>query len=166
MAARAGTGPSSLAGDEFAGLPAVFAPEGRAPQVGEVWRNPEMARTLRLIAETNGPTPSIAARSPSASWISPRAPADSWRLTIWRGTPATGLSRSRRSYRGYDVWEMPPSTQGLAVLLALNILEGYELSFPRDSVDSFHRQLEAMKLAFADVHHFVADPTQARVPVN
>src|SRR6185437_14528081 len=71
------------------------------------------------------------------------------------------------SYRGYDVWEMPPSTQGLAVLLALNILEGYDLSqYPRDSVESFHLQLEAMKLAFADVHHFVADPTHAHVPVN
>src|SRR5262249_44339507 len=68
---------------------------------------------------------------------------------------------------GYDVWEMPPSTQGLAALLALNILEGYELSqLPRDSVQSFHLQLEAMKLAFADVHHFVADPAYARVPVD
>ncbi|MEO7076063.1 MAG: gamma-glutamyltransferase, partial [Ktedonobacterales bacterium] len=70
------------------------------------------------------------------------------------------------SYRGYDVWEMPPSTQGLATLLTLNILEGYELSqFPRESVENFHLQLEAMKLAFADVHHFVADPAHAHVPV-
>jgi gamma-glutamyltranspeptidase/glutathione hydrolase len=156
---------SGLTGDEFAGLPAVFAPEGRAPHVGEVWRNPEMARTLRLIAETKSDAfyrGEIAERivdfaARTGGFL---AADDLARHTSDWVEPIT------TSYRGYDVWEMPPSTQGLAVLLALNILEGYELSvFPRDSAESFYRQIEAMKLAFADVHHFVADPTQARVPV-
>ena len=157
---------TSLSGDEFAGLPAVFAPEGRAPRVGEVWRNTEIARTLRLIAETNADAfyrGEIAERivdfaARTGGFL---AADDLARHTSDWVEPIT------TSYRGYDVWEMPPSTQGLAALLALNILDGYELSrFPRDSVESFHVQLEAMKLAFADVHHFVADPQHEHVPVE
>jgi len=156
----------NLTGDEFAGLPAVFAPEGRAPHVGEVWRNPEIARTLRLIAETNADDfyrGEIAERivdfaARTGGFL---AADDLARHTSDWVEPIT------TNYRGYDVWELPPNTQGLAALLALNILEGYELSqFPRDSVESFHRQIEAMKLAFADVHHFVADPQHEQVPVE
>ena len=157
---------TSLRGDEFAGLPAVFAPEGRAPRVGEVWRSPEMARTLRLIAETRA---DAFYRGEIAERIVDFAARTGGFLL------ADDLARHASdwvepittSYRGYDVWEMPPSTQGLAVLLALNILEGYDVrAFSRDSVESFHRQLEAMKLAFADVHYFVADPAHADVPVT
>jgi gamma-glutamyltranspeptidase/glutathione hydrolase len=157
---------ANLTGDEFAGLPAVFAPEGRAPHVGEVWRNPEIARTLRLIAETNADDfyrGEIAERivdfaARTGGFL---AADDLARHTSDWVEPIT------TNYRGYDVWELPPNTQGLAALLALNILEGYELSqFPRDSVESFHRQIEAMKLAFADVHHFVADPQHEQVPVE
>ena len=157
---------TSLSGDEFAGLPAVFAPKGRAPHIGEIWRNPEIAWTLRLIAETNADAfyrGEIAERivdfaARTGGFL---AADDLARHTSDWVEPIT------TSYRGYDVWEMPPSTQGLAALLALNILEGYELSqFPRDSVESFHVQLEAMKLAFADVHHFVADPQHEHVPVE
>ena len=157
---------ANLTGDEFAGLPAVFAPEGRAPHVGEVWRNPEIARTLRLIAETNADAfyrGEIAERivdfaARTGGFL---AADDLARHTSDWVEPIT------TNYRGYDVWELPPNTQGLAALLALNILEGYELSqFPRDSVESFHRQIEAMKLAFADVHHFVADPQHEQVPVE
>ena len=155
-----------LSGDEFAGLLAVFAPEGRPPRVGEVWRNPEAARTLRLIAETQA---EAFYRGEIAERIVDFAARTGGFLTaddLARHT-SDWVEPITTSYRGYDVWEMPPSTQGLAALLALNILEGYELSaFSRDSVESFHRQLEAMKLAFADVHHFVADPAYATVPVK
>lgn len=155
-----------LTGEEFNGLPAVFAPEGRAPRVGEIWRNPEMARTLRLIAETNADafySGEIAERlvdfaAHTGGFMTAEDLA---------GHTSDWVAPISTSYRGYDVWEMPPSTQGLAVLLALNILDGWNLSqFPRDSVESVHRQLEAMKLAFADVHHFVADPEHASVPTE
>lgn len=156
----------NLTGDEFAGLPAAFAPQGRAPHVGEIWRNPEMARTLRLIAETKA---DAFYRGEIAERIVDFAARTGGFLAADDLAQHTSdwVEPITTSYRGYDVWEIPPSTQGLAVLLALNILEGYELSqFPRDSVESFHRQLEAMKLAFADVHHFVADPTHTPVPVE
>lgn len=154
-----------LTGDEFGGLLATFAPEGRPPRVGEIWRNPEMARTLRLIAETKADAfyrGEIAERivdfaARTGGFV---AADDLARHTSDWVEPIT------TSYRGHDVWEMPPSTQGLAVLLALNILEGWELgAVPRDSAESFHWQLEAMKLAFADVHHFVADPSHTPIPV-
>jgi gamma-glutamyltranspeptidase/glutathione hydrolase len=55
------------------------------------------------------------------------------------------------TYNGLEVWEIPPNGQGIAALMALNILESVNLaSYPRDSVESFHFQIEAMKLAFAD----------------
>jgi gamma-glutamyltranspeptidase/glutathione hydrolase len=155
-----------LTGDAFAGLPAVFAPEGRAPHVGERWRNPEMARTLRLIAGTRA---EAFYRGEIAERIVAFAERTGGFLTLDDLAEHTSdwVAPITTRYRGYDVWEMPPSTQGLAVLLALNILEGWDVSaFPRDSVESFHRQLEAMKLAFADVHHFVADPAHAPVPVD
>ena len=62
-------------------------------------------------------------------------------------------------YRGMTVWEIPPNGQGIAALMALNLLEGFDLGqYPRESVESYHRQIEAMKLAFADAHRHVADP--------
>ena len=155
----------SLTGEEFAGLPAVFAPEGRAPRVGEMWRAPEMAQTLRRIAETHA---DAFYRGEIAERICAFAAKTGGFLTAddFARHTSDWVEPITTSYRGYDVWEMPPSTQGLATLLALNILEGYELSaLPRESVESFHLQLEAMKLAFADVHHFVADPSHAHVPV-
>jgi gamma-glutamyltranspeptidase/glutathione hydrolase len=64
------------------------------------------------------------------------------------------------------VWEIPPNGQGIAALQALAILEGYDMpSIPRESVQSYHLQIEAMKLAFADAHRYVADPDMASVPV-
>src|SRR5262249_39048066 len=72
------------------------------------------------------------------------------------------------SYRGYEVWEIPPNGQGLAALIALNILEGFDdfAASPRDALTSYHRQIEAMKLAFVDAQRFVADPEHAAVPLE
>jgi gamma-glutamyltranspeptidase/glutathione hydrolase len=73
------------------------------------------------------------------------------------------------NYRGYDVWEIPPNGQGLAALIALNLLEHDAFGLaqgPRESVDSYHVQIEAMKLAFADAHRYIADPEYAAVPTQ
>ncbi|MGH2413549.1 MAG: gamma-glutamyltransferase family protein, partial [Microcystaceae cyanobacterium] len=70
-------------------------------------------------------------------------------------------------YRQLRVWEIPPNTQGIAALMALNILENFDLAcYPRDSPQSYHQQIEAMKLAFADVHRHVADPNFMGVAVE
>jgi gamma-glutamyltranspeptidase/glutathione hydrolase len=80
---------------------------------------------------------------------------------------STWVEPIHTNYRGYDVWEIPPNGQGLAALIALNILEGFDLAgTPRESVESYHWQVEAMKLAFADAQRYIADPEQADVPTE
>ena len=64
----------------------------------------------------------------------------------------------KTNYRGYDVWEIPPNSHGITVLMALNILKGFEFG-ERDTVDTMHKQIEAMKLAFIDTMEYVAEPS-------
>ncbi|GAB1542491.1 hypothetical protein NUACC21_51650 [Scytonema sp. NUACC21] len=71
------------------------------------------------------------------------------------------------NYRGFTVWELPPNTQGIATLMALNILSGFDLSkIKRESSQSYHLQIEAMKLAFADLYRYIADERFLEVPVS
>ena len=69
------------------------------------------------------------------------------------------------NYRGYDICEIPPNGDGIIALMALNILKGYSFT-DRSCVDTVHKQLEAMKLAFADGNRYVADPGYMRAPVE
>ncbi len=70
-------------------------------------------------------------------------------------------------YRGVTVWECPPNGQGIAALMALNIAEGFDLkAMGFQSVDTYHYLIEAMRLAFADAHRYVADPREAHVPIQ
>jgi gamma-glutamyltranspeptidase/glutathione hydrolase len=68
-------------------------------------------------------------------------------------------------YRGYDVWEIPPNGQGLIALLALNIVKGFELQ-EKDAVDTYHKQIEAMKLAFADGEKYITEEAKMSVSVS
>ncbi len=155
-----------LAGAEFAGYLDFLAPGGAVPGVGEIWRSPEMAHTLALIAESAAAdfyTGAIAQRMVDF------AAATGGYLTgdDLAGHTSTWVDPISANYRGYDVWEIPPNGQGLAALIALNILEGFDVaSMPRTSVESFHLQIEAMKLAFADAHRYIADPDRADVPLD
>ena len=62
------------------------------------------------------------------------------------------------NYRGYDIWELPPNGHGITVLMALNILKGYNFT-ERDTVETMHKQIEAMKLSFVDTKEYVAEPS-------
>lgn len=155
---------AELQGDEYSAFEALFAPGGRAPQIGETWRNPDLAYTLRRIAESG-------ARDFYTGEIAERIAAFSARtggvltLADLEAHRSTWVEPISTTYRGYEVWEMPPNGQGLATLIALNILEGFDLAkFPRESVESYHLQIEAMKLAFVDALRYVADPERVRVP--
>jgi gamma-glutamyltranspeptidase/glutathione hydrolase len=71
------------------------------------------------------------------------------------------------NYRGFDIWEIPPNGQGIVALIALGILEGFDIpSFGRVSKDELHLVIEAIKLAFADAYTFVADPLRSNVPTD
>lgn len=155
-----------LQGEEFSGFGAVFTPAGRAPEVGEIWRNPDMARTLRLIAETYT---DAFYHGEIAQTIAAFAAQTGGFLTVadFARHTSTWVAPISTNYRGYDVWEIPPNGQGLAALIALNILEGFDLAHhPRESVESYHLQLEAMKLAFVDAHHYICDPEHTAVPTD
>lgn len=152
-----------LRGAEVAGFMDLYAPAGRAPRVGEIWRSAEMAHSLSLIAESHGDTVytgEIAeriVRFAEATGGLIAAEDLAAHASAWVEPISTG-------YRGFDVWEMPPNTQGIATLIALNILEGADLgSLPRNSGESLHIQIEAMKLAFADTYHHVGDPERLNV---
>ena len=68
----------------------------------------------------------------------------------------------KTDYRGYDVWEIPPNSHGITVLMALNILKGFTFG-ERDTIDTMHKQIEAMKLAFVDTMEYVAEPSHMLV---
>ncbi len=153
-------------GAEYSGWAATFAPEGRVPTVGQMWRSPGHARTLRRIAETQA---ADFYDGETAQRIVEFAARTGGLITaddLGRHS-STWVDPIRTSYRGYDVWEIPPNGQGLAALIALNILEGFPIAeLPRESAQSYHLQIEAIKLAFADAQRYIADPEQADVPTE
>nr|BAL54789.1 gamma-glutamyltransferase [uncultured Acetothermia bacterium]BAL59868.1 gamma-glutamyltransferase [Candidatus Acetothermum autotrophicum] len=157
---------AQLTSPEFAGWHKTFTLNGRAPQAGEIWASPDHARTLRRLAESycedfyRGELAQQIVRfaQETGGFFSERDLAEH---------TSTWVEPIKTSYRNYDVWEIPPNTQGLVALLGLNILEGFELTrHPRDSAESFHVQIEALKLAFADGLRYIADPDFVAVPTE
>ncbi len=144
----------------------VFRPVGRFPEKGELFRNPDLANTLEIIAgqgrdafyrgeiteniishlrEIGGFLTHDDFAAHSSEWVDP--------VSI--------------NYRGVDVWQLPPMTQGLAVLQILNILEGYDLSdHGFGSAKHIHYFTEAKKLAYADLRTHIADPDYYQAPLN
>lgn len=154
---------ASLSGVEFQPFQAVFFPTGRAPRTGEIWHSPAHAKTLRSIAKSEGESFYRGELADAIAQFAEQTGGfiDRHDLANHRADWVDPISTD---YRGVTVWEIPPNTHGIATLIALNILEGFDLSqYPRDSVESFHLQIEAMKLAFTEVDRHVSDPISMRV---
>jgi gamma-glutamyltranspeptidase / glutathione hydrolase len=147
------------------GFVQTFLPRGRAPEVGEVFTFPAAARALRSIAQSAGASfyngdIAQAIVNFSAQHGGALSLAD---LAAHRCDWVTPIAKN---YRGYTLHEIPPNGQGIAALLALGMLEHFDLgALPVDGVEARHLQIEAMKLAFADVYRFVSDPTSMEVSV-
>ncbi len=148
------------------GFAEAFMPGGRAPRPGELFRFPDHAATLEKIAATNGEAfyrGELAARleaHATANGGVMRAGDLAAHRADWVGT-ITG------TYRGYTVHEIPPNGQGIVALIALGILEKFDMSsLPVDSADSVHLQIEALKLAFADAQAYVADLDHMPLPAE
>jgi gamma-glutamyltranspeptidase/glutathione hydrolase len=164
--AAAVTASATHHGPEFVGWPATFAPDGALPHAGDLRLLPDHARTLRLIAESGA---AEFYQGSLARQIARFAADTGGFLTVedFGRHTSTWVDPISTGYRDYEVWEIPPNGQGIAALIALNILEGFDIArAPRDSVESFHLQIEAMKLAFADAYRFVADMDVQQVPVH
>jgi gamma-glutamyltranspeptidase / glutathione hydrolase len=155
-----------LQGEEYRGFEEVFAPGGHIPQAGEIWRNPNLAWTLERIAESGAQdfyageiAEKIAAFSAQTGGV--------LTLNDLQAHRSTWVEPISTTYRGYEVWELPPNGQGLAALIALNILEGFNLGkYPRESAERYHLQIEAMKLAFVEAQRYIADPERVSVPTS
>ncbi len=152
-----------LAGAEFAEWRRVFTvADGRAPRAGETWRNPDAARTLRLIADSGA---EAFYTGPVAAALAAHAARTGGLLTAadLAAHTSTWVEPVAAGYRGHEVWELPPNGQGLAALLALAVLDGVDLA-AMPAGERLHWQIEATKLGFADAHAYVADPDRVPVP--
>ncbi|KUO70523.1 MAG: gamma-glutamyltransferase [Clostridia bacterium BRH_c25] len=142
----------------------TFAPMGRAPRAGELWTSPAHGRTLQAIGGTNA---EAFYRGKLAENIIDFAKNTGGYLSgkDLENFEPEWVDPVNINYRGYDVWEIPPNGHGIVALIALNILKGFDFS-ERDSVETYHRQLEAMKLAYADGHSYIADRRHMKVSID
>ncbi len=150
------------------GFAEVFMPHGRAPQIGEGFRFPSAAKTLKTIARSGirafyegEIAQQIASHAKNHGGSMTERDLSSYRPD-WVGTISQDIHAA--DGKTYSMHEIPPNGQGIGALIALGILQNFDLaSLPLDGVQSQHLQIEAMKLAFADVYQYVADPQSMSV---
>ncbi len=148
------------------GFREAFMPRGRAPQVGELFRLPEAARSLRLIAQSKG---AAFYRGEIAEAAARHARENGGAMSAedFAAYEPEWVTPIGMGYAGHTLHEIAPNGQGISALMALGILRSFDIgSMPVDGVDSQHLQIEAMKLAFADVYRFVAEPASMEVSVE
>ena len=159
-----GWGSSQQSLRRFADSAKTYLPGGKAPKEGEIFRNPNLARSYRAIASAGRDAfyrgdiarQIVAFSDSNGGYFTSADLAD--HKSDWIEPVST-------NYRGYAVWELPPNGQGIAVLEILNLLEGYDLrSMGPGSTDFIHLFIEAKKLAYADRAKFYADPEFNRLP--
>ncbi|MGQ0586982.1 MAG: gamma-glutamyltransferase [Gammaproteobacteria bacterium] len=151
---------------KYPGFNEQFTFDGRAPAKGEIWKNPGLANTLDQVAGKGrdafykGDIARIA-----AAYVKDQGGFLAYEdFAAHKGEWVEPVSTK---YRGHDVWELPPNSQGIAALQMLNILEGYDLrKMGFGSADYLHVLTEAKKLAFEDRAKYYADPAFVKIPVR
>ena len=150
--------------EKFEGWFETFAPGGKKLSDGDVFRCQAMADTLREIGATNAESFYRGELARKMADYSERT--GGWlRRNDLEDYRAEFVEPITTEYHGYDVYELPPNGHGITVLMALNILKGMELDGNRESVDVYHKTIEAMKLACADGKEYVADPKAMKTRV-
>jgi len=140
--------------------------DSRAPRVGEIWRNPGLASVLREIAE-GGPPAFYEGRAAAEIVRVIEGLGGHMALSDLAAHRSTSDDPISTSYRGHTVYECAPNGQGIAALIALNIVEGYDFDeLPRRSPERFHALIEAVRLGFSEARAHVADPAIEDVPVE
>jgi gamma-glutamyltranspeptidase/glutathione hydrolase len=145
---------------------ATYLSGGHAPRMGEVFRNPDLARSLEAIASGGRDAYYRGESAKSIVALSGRlggtmTPED---LADYSSEWVEPISTT---YHGWAVYEIPPNGQGIAALEMLNIMEQFSLGqFGHNSTDALHAMIEAKKLAYADMYRYVADPKFSQVPVQ
>jgi gamma-glutamyltranspeptidase/glutathione hydrolase len=145
------------------GFAETFLPHGRAPEVGELFRFPGAARALKAIAATQG---QALYGGEIGQALARQAAAQGGAMTLadLAAYQPEWVDPIGQDYRGHRLHEIPPNGQGIAALIAVGILAHFDVaSLGADSVQAQHLQIEAMKLAFADVYRYVAEPSSMTV---
>jgi len=153
----------AVAGDP--GAAATYLPGGAAPAAGAIFRNPDLARSLRLVA---GHGRDAFYRGPLADAIVSFSQTNGGTLTAddLSSFEPEWVEPVSTTYRGWTVYELPPNTQGIAALMMLDLMEPAPLArYGFHSVDALHTMIEAKKLAYADMLRWVGDPRFAAAPV-
>ena len=156
----------------YKGLPGAFFEtytldgKGRTPAKGDIFKNPALAKTLRLIGE-KGRDAFYKGEIADKIDAFMRANGGFLRKADFEKHTSTWVEPVSTNYRGYDVFELPPNGQGIAALQILNILEGFDLrAMGRNSAETLHAMIEAKKIAWADRAKFYADPAFAKIPLT
>ena len=145
------------------GFAQAFLPRGREPRVGERFEFHDAARTLKLIAQSKG---EAFYRGEVAQAAAAHAKAHGGAMTAadFAAYRPEWVKPIEQNYRGYTMHEIPPNGQGIAALIALGILQHFDMAALQvDGIASQHLQIEAMKLAFADVYKHVSEPRTMRL---
>lgn len=139
---------------------------GKAPKPGEIFRNPGLARTFSLLAD-HGPSVYYEGEIAEAIVEVLHGVGGVMSMEDLASHTSTWDTPISTAYHGYRIWECPPNGQGLAALIGLNILEGFDLEqYPPLSTERFHLMIESMRVAFADTRWFVSDPATNPAPLE
>lgn len=147
---------TSFTTEEFEGWFETFAPDGRAPEIGEIWKSPGHAATLRSIGESNAESFYKGEIADKIDAFMEKHGGHLRKSDLEKFTPEW-VEPVSTNYKGYDIHEIPPNGQGMIALMALNIFAEMNLAKPHD-ITTIHEQIEAMKLAFTDGKAFIAEP--------
>ncbi len=150
--------------DEFEEWFKTFTFNELAPDAGQIVQLKNHAKTLKEIGETNSDSfyhGSLADKIEQSSIKH----GGFLRKADLEAFEAEWVEPSKMNYRGYDICEIPPNGQGIVALMGLNILKNFEFDL-KDSVDTYHKQFEAIKMAFVDGMHYITDPNRMKVSVN
>src|SRR6266576_1421933 len=155
----------------YRGLPGAFLEtytldgKGQTPAKGDIFKNPALAKTLRLIGE-KGRDVFYKGEIADKIDIFMQQNGGFLRKADFEKHTSASVDPVSTNYRGYDVFELPPNGQGIATLQILNILEGFDLkAMGRNSPETLHTMVEAKKIAWADRAKFYADPDFAKIPL-
>lgn len=153
-----------LTGEQYQHWFKTFAPNQRAPKVGELWKSPDHAHTLQRIADTNG---SAFYHGDLAEKIIEFTKKHNGYMTLddLKNHQVEWVNPISINYKGYDIWELPPNGQGLIALDALNTLNHFDLPLNQDSA-SYHKKIEALKIAFQTGLQVIADPKYMTMSID
>ena len=144
----------------------VFLMNDQAPSMGQIFKNPDLAKALRLIA-TSGPQAFYSGEIAQAILATEHEFGGAMAADDLKEFSGEWVEPISTTYRGWTVYELPPNGQGMAALEMLNIMEQFQPAKSGPvSTEEVHKRIEAMKLAYADLARYNADPRFAKVPVK